>query len=43
MRQQRRTTAYAPSWQASGNRTAPHRHSSEINASEKKPRPFSRG
>ncbi len=43
MRQQRHTTAYAPSWQASGNRTAPHRHSSEINASEKKPRPFSRG
>jgi hypothetical protein len=31
MRQQRHTTAYAPSWQASGNRAAPHRHSSEIN------------
>jgi hypothetical protein len=29
MRQQRHTTAYAPSWQASGNRAAPHRHSSE--------------
>jgi hypothetical protein len=44
MRQQRHTTAYTPSWQASGNRAAPHRHSSEINAPDrKKPRPFSRG
>ena len=32
MRQQRHTTAYAPSWQPSGNRAAPHRHSSEISA-----------
>jgi hypothetical protein len=29
MRQQRHTTAYAPSWQASGNRAAPDGHSSE--------------
>jgi hypothetical protein len=29
MRQQRHTTAYAPSWQPSGDRTAPHGHSSE--------------
>jgi hypothetical protein len=36
MRQQRHTTAYARSWQPSGNRAAPHRHSSEINASHKK-------
>ena len=43
MRQQRHTTAYTPSWQASGNRAAPHRHSGEINAPDrKKPRPFSR-
>ena len=32
MRQQRHTTAYAASWQASGNRAAPHWHPSEINA-----------
>ena len=38
MRQRRHTTAYAPSWQPSGNGTATHRHSSG-----KKPRPFSRG
>jgi hypothetical protein len=38
MRQRRHTTAYAPSWQPSGNRAAPHGHSSG-----KKPRPFSRG
>jgi hypothetical protein len=29
MRHQRHTTAYVASWQASGNRTAPHRLSSE--------------
>jgi hypothetical protein len=43
MRQQRHTTAYAPSWQASGNRTAPHRHSSEINASDQKAPTFQPG
>jgi hypothetical protein len=44
MRQLRHTTAYTPSWQASGNRAAPHRHSGEINAPDrKKPRPFSLG
>jgi hypothetical protein len=32
MRQQRHTTAYAPSWQPSGDRTAPHGHSSEKKA-----------
>jgi hypothetical protein len=31
MRHQRHTTAYVASWQTSGDRTAPHRHSSEIN------------
>ena len=36
MRQQRHTTAYARSWQPSGNRAAPHRHSSEINECHKK-------
>ena len=35
-RQQRHTTAYAPSWQPSGNRAAPHRHSGGINVSHKK-------
>jgi hypothetical protein len=29
MRHQRHTTAYVASWQASGDRTAPHRHYSE--------------
>jgi hypothetical protein len=36
MRLRRHTTAYAPSWQPSGNRAAPHRHSSELNAPDKK-------
>jgi len=36
MRQQRHTTAYARSWQPSGDTAALHRHSSEINASHKK-------
>ena len=36
MRQQRHTTAYARSWQPSGDTAALHRYSSEINASHKK-------
>ena len=36
-------TAYAPSWQTSGNRAAPHRHSSEINAPDKKAPNFQPG
>ena len=35
-RWERARAAYARSWQPSGNRAAPHRHSSEINASHKK-------
>ena len=39
----RHTTAYAPSWQASGDTAAPHRHSSEKTRPTKKAPTFQPG